>query len=124
MPIQQTAQAKFFTKWCYLLWYLKLQQIALVKFVFYRRGVLCSASSYVIGSACRRRLATLMHPTGIYLMPMDYNRYPDNWQEISLRIRRRDGWQCKWCEAREQGSKGAFEWLLRDLKAEAGAENS
>ena len=28
-------------------------------------------------------------------MPMDYTRYPDNWPEISLRIRRRDGWQCK-----------------------------
>lgn len=28
---------------------------------------------------------------------MDYSRYPDNWSEISLRIRERENWRCKWC---------------------------
>jgi len=32
-------------------------------------------------------------------MPMDKTRYPTNWREISLRIRERDGWRCKWCNA-------------------------
>lgn len=31
------------------------------------------------------------------MMPFDKSRYPDNWPEISLRIRERDGWKCKWC---------------------------
>lgn len=32
-------------------------------------------------------------------MPMDATRYPANWKEISLHIRNRDGWVCKWCGA-------------------------
>lgn len=32
-------------------------------------------------------------------MPMDSKRYPPNWKEISLRIRDREGWRCKWCGA-------------------------
>lgn len=28
---------------------------------------------------------------------MDYSRYPKNWKQISLRIRERDNWQCKFC---------------------------
>lgn len=32
-------------------------------------------------------------------MPFDASRYPVNWQAISLRIRERDGWQCKFCGA-------------------------
>jgi 5-methylcytosine-specific restriction endonuclease McrA len=30
-------------------------------------------------------------------MPMDRKRYPANWQEISRRIRERDGQKCKFC---------------------------
>src|SRR3990167_5205081 len=30
-------------------------------------------------------------------MPMDRSKYPANWKEISLHIRERDGWKCKWC---------------------------
>ncbi len=32
-------------------------------------------------------------------MPFDASRYPANWPEISLRIREREGWQCKFCGA-------------------------
>lgn len=32
-------------------------------------------------------------------MPFIRSRYPDNWKEISLRIRQRDGWRCKFCQA-------------------------
>lgn len=32
-------------------------------------------------------------------MPMDLSRYPANWRDISLRIREREGWRCKWCYA-------------------------
>lgn len=32
-------------------------------------------------------------------MPVDWSRYPDNWREISLSIREREGWRCKWCGA-------------------------
>lgn len=32
-------------------------------------------------------------------MPFDPSRYPENWKEISLRIRERDGWRCKFCGA-------------------------
>jgi hypothetical protein len=28
-------------------------------------------------------------------MPVDMNRYPKNWKEISLRIRQRAGWKCE-----------------------------
>lgn len=28
-------------------------------------------------------------------MPVDYSRYPENWKEISLRIRERSGGQCE-----------------------------
>ncbi len=30
-------------------------------------------------------------------MSMDYSKYPRDWKAISLRIRERDGWKCKWC---------------------------
>jgi hypothetical protein len=30
-------------------------------------------------------------------MPFIKERYPANWKEISLRIRERDGWRCKFC---------------------------
>jgi hypothetical protein len=32
-------------------------------------------------------------------MPMERARYPENWEEISQRIRERDGQRCKWCGA-------------------------
>lgn len=32
-------------------------------------------------------------------MPMDLTRYPADWKAISLRIREREGWRCKWCAA-------------------------
>ncbi len=32
-------------------------------------------------------------------MPADMNRYPKDWKAISLRIRERDGWKCKFCGA-------------------------
>jgi len=32
-------------------------------------------------------------------MPVDYRRYPVNWKEISLRIREREHWRCKFCGA-------------------------
>lgn len=32
-------------------------------------------------------------------MPMDMRRYPATWKAISLRIREREGWWCKWCGA-------------------------
>ncbi len=33
-------------------------------------------------------------------MPIkDKTVYPANWKQISLRIRERDGWRCKWCDA-------------------------
>lgn len=32
-------------------------------------------------------------------MPFDKTKYPPDWKEISLRIRARDGWRCKWCDA-------------------------
>jgi 5-methylcytosine-specific restriction endonuclease McrA len=44
-------------------------------------------------------------------MPFQRERYPENWKEISLAIRNRDGWRCKWCGAEngkphpETGSK-------------------
>lgn len=30
-------------------------------------------------------------------MPVDWKRYPKDWKAISLDIRERDGWRCKWC---------------------------
>jgi len=33
-------------------------------------------------------------------MPMDLSRYPADWKAISLRIREREGWCCKWCLAK------------------------
>lgn len=30
-------------------------------------------------------------------MPMDRKKYPSNWDEISIAIRHRDGWRCKFC---------------------------
>ena len=44
-------------------------------------------------------------------MPFDKSRYPSDWKEISLRIRERDQFRCKWCGAEngkpnpETGSK-------------------
>jgi len=32
-------------------------------------------------------------------MSWDRSKYPDNWEEISLAIKERDGWQCRWCNA-------------------------
>ena len=32
-------------------------------------------------------------------MPVDMKRYPPNWKEISLRVKERDGWRCKFCGA-------------------------
>lgn len=32
-------------------------------------------------------------------MPVDWSRYPDKWRAISLAIREREGWRCKWCGA-------------------------
>lgn len=32
-------------------------------------------------------------------MPMDISKYPPDWKAISLRIRERDGWRCKFCGA-------------------------
>ena len=32
-------------------------------------------------------------------MPFRRERYPADWPAISLRIRERDGWRCKWCAA-------------------------
>ncbi|NJO83530.1 MAG: hypothetical protein HC828_12405 [Blastochloris sp.] len=43
-------------------------------------------------------------------MPMDRSRYPSDWEEISLRIRRdRAGWKCEWC-----GIENAVYRLLDD----------
>lgn len=28
---------------------------------------------------------------------MDYSKYPENWKEISLAIRNRENWKCKFC---------------------------
>lgn len=39
-------------------------------------------------------------------MPMQRDRYPENWDDISLSIRERDGWQCKWCGVKN-GAIGA-----------------
>ena len=33
-------------------------------------------------------------------MPFQRDRYPPNWKTISLRVRARDGWRCKWCGAK------------------------
>lgn len=30
-------------------------------------------------------------------MPMDKSRYPKDWDAISLRIRQRENWRCKFC---------------------------
>lgn len=32
-------------------------------------------------------------------MPFDAKRYPPNWKAISLAIRERERWRCKWCRA-------------------------
>ena len=31
---------------------------------------------------------------------MNIKDYPADWREISLRIREREGWRCKWCAAK------------------------
>jgi 5-methylcytosine-specific restriction endonuclease McrA len=36
-------------------------------------------------------------------MPIDKTRYASDWQQISLAIREREGWKCKWCQV-ENGS--------------------
>lgn len=33
-------------------------------------------------------------------MPFDKSRYPADWKQISLRIRERENWHCKWCGAK------------------------
>jgi 5-methylcytosine-specific restriction endonuclease McrA len=33
-------------------------------------------------------------------MPFQKERYPENWKKISLTIRNRENWQCKWCGAK------------------------
>lgn len=35
-------------------------------------------------------------------MPVDWNDYPENWEEITLAIKQRAGWRCEWCGA-DQG---------------------
>lgn len=32
-------------------------------------------------------------------MPFKKENYPSDWKAISLRIREREGWRCKWCDA-------------------------
>lgn len=32
-------------------------------------------------------------------MPFQKERYPENWKNISLAIRNRENWRCKWCGA-------------------------
>lgn len=39
-------------------------------------------------------------------MPMQRKRYPANWAQISLAIREREGWRCKWCGVKN-GAIGA-----------------
>jgi len=33
-------------------------------------------------------------------VPLNRARYPVDWEAVSLRIREREGWGCKWCHAR------------------------
>lgn len=33
-------------------------------------------------------------------MPIDPNRYPDHWQQLSQAAKERDGWRCRHCGAR------------------------
>jgi hypothetical protein len=33
------------------------------------------------------------------IRPENRQRYPADWKAISLRIREREGWRCKWCDA-------------------------
>lgn len=33
-------------------------------------------------------------------MPFDRSRYPKDWKDITLRIKERDGWKCKFCGLR------------------------
>lgn len=30
-------------------------------------------------------------------MPLDYRKYPENWQELSLHIREKSNWSCSCC---------------------------
>lgn len=39
-------------------------------------------------------------------MPFKRDRYPENWTEISLAIREREEWRCKWCGVKN-GAIGA-----------------
>jgi hypothetical protein len=41
-------------------------------------------------------------------MPIQLDRYPLDWKAISLRIRERDGWRCKWCGVPNG------KWILRN----------
>lgn len=43
------------------------------------------------------------------IRPENLARYPANWPEISERIRRRDGWRCKWCGVEGQALGGRDE---------------
>lgn len=53
-------------------------------------------------------------------MPMDRASYPDDWEEISARIRDRDGHCCKWCGAANgaigyRGKTGEFVQVYRSV---------
>lgn len=40
-------------------------------------------------------------------MPIDYNRYPPNWKQISCQVREAAGWKCEWCGAKNGESNPA-----------------
>ncbi len=44
-------------------------------------------------------------------MPMDRKRYPKDWKIISLKIRVRDGWKCKFCGI-ENGALRNGHWVV------------
>lgn len=52
-------------------------------------------------------------------MPMQRNKYPRNWDKISLAVRTEAGWKCEWCEAphmkvirrADDGSFEIVEWV-------------
>lgn len=59
-------------------------------------------------------------------MPMDLSRYPPDWKAISLRIREREGWCCKWCGVKNgaigyREKDGTFVQLAKD-KSDVGMD--
>lgn len=42
------------------------------------------------------------------IRPENKDKYPDNWQEISLAVRQEAGWKCEWCGA----ENGEYIWRL------------